>query len=240
MLARIGVSILVNYVISTLFAVFSNSLIIGIASFIILVGLSYYIGGLKRRLRVLKSGMEGYYYTFPPQDNIKYWKKEVTKSFCYLGISSATIITFFEDWVKESAHSDIDFKFLLMKPDDAILKAQECFKKEYDPNNLTPEQDKEVSEQIKKVKERIFSSVSALKTTRPYKENRLQIKYHTQCIPFWMYVFDDEKAYVGVLPKKKEGLESPLLILKRHKKYYNTFTIFYNLWQKMWQEGIPV
>ena len=75
-----------------------------------------------------------------------------------------------------------------------------------------------------------------LKTLDPYRQGRLTIRLHREFIPWWMYVIDNKKVYIGILEKGKRGQESPVMILSRQKQFVAPFDLFQNYWARMWSD----
>jgi len=212
---------------------------IGIVTFFGILAILY-LTWLKRKLRILLSGIKGYYLSFSLEENPKIWESDVTNSFWYLGISGASIIAFFERWLSRlPAGNTFSFKFLLMNPDNSkIMKRQLSFRYNLNPENLSPDQEKKIEQEIATLSKQIISTVTRLKNTQPYIEGRLEIRYHDKFIPYWMYIFDERKAYVGILGKGEDGLESPVLIVHRDKTYSNVFNPFFHTWERIWEEAV--
>lgn len=56
----------------------------GIATFVVIGGIIVYSRKYHRKYKLLKSGLEGYYYSFPLEENPKVWS-QVRQDFKYLG-----------------------------------------------------------------------------------------------------------------------------------------------------------
>lgn len=226
-------------IVASLFVSVKTRLLFGIITFVglLLVLLVLYYTWLRRRLKVLNSGANGYYYSFPLEENPKVWE-EVVSSFYYLGISSDTIMPFFQRWIESlPANNTILFKFLLMNPDATSLKTQLCFRHNFSDSSLTPEQESQLNQEIATLKGRIISSVKLLQQTHLYKQGRLEIKYYDEFIPWWLYILNEDRGYVGILEKGKDGKDSPVLILRKDKKHANVFTAFFHTWERMWKKA---
>jgi len=231
--------VIVNIIVTGLVGKYINVYLGLVVFFAYWVGVIYF-RKYNRRFKLLKSGLEGYYYSFPLDENPKIWK-QVRYSFKYLGISSDSILEPFRAWINSLAYNDPkDFKFLLMDPQAKALKSQICHEKGYDLNTLSPEQEKEIQDEIDAVQDRINSAVKILKNTRHYKDGHLKIKFYDEFIPWWIYIFDDEKVFLGILKKGERSSNAPLLIMARNKHYTSIFDAFLNYWNSMWENAKDV
>ncbi|MEW6376156.1 MAG: hypothetical protein AB1502_10265, partial [Thermodesulfobacteriota bacterium] len=100
--------------------------------------------------------------------------------------------------------------------------------------------DPQVIQEVEPVKKRILSSIEMLKTLEIYREGRLKIRTYDEFIPWWMYVLDEEEIFLGILPKGKSGLDSPLLIMKENKKHTTLFDAFMSTWERLWSNAKDV
>lgn len=229
----------INLFVGLLIGIFGGykNFYLGVILFFIILGIGViYIIFKKyeRFLKVLWSGAHGFYYSFPVEENIKVWAK-VNKSFRYLGVSSNSILQRFTDWVgslpEDAPHK---FYFLLMNPEAKALAQQIAHQKGLELTNP------QVIAQINATKDRITSSIKLLKTLRIYEQGKLEIRVYDEFIPWWMYILDEEEVYLGILPKGRSGLDSPLLIIKENKKYTTLFNAFMNTWNRMWDNATSV
>ena len=67
-----------------------------------------------RKFKVFQSGAQGYYYSFHPEDNKKAWE-EIKNEFCYLGVSTNTIIRSEEHTSELQSHSFISYAVFCLK-----------------------------------------------------------------------------------------------------------------------------
>ncbi len=221
--------------------IFSGKLWLGLLSFllIVIVIFSFWLWTkYKRMIRLILSGNAGYYYSFDLEENPKVWQ-ETKKSFCYLGISFDSVMEHFRSWIEKNPISE--YRILLMKPDSSALKKQEAFQKGHDLNavleNLPLEAREAIDSAAEATSQRIRGSLSILKNTIPYKEGRMKIKVYDEYSPWWVYVIDDRKAYVGILEKGKRGIESPVVIMSKNDEYASPFDAFRNNWERIWQSA---
>jgi gamma-glutamylcyclotransferase (GGCT)/AIG2-like uncharacterized protein YtfP len=187
-----------------------------------------------RLLKVLWSGAHGYYYSFPVEENRTVWGK-ISDSFRYLGISSDSILHRFRDWVESlPKNSSLRFYFLLMDPEAKALRHQIAHYKATDPNNP------KIIQEIETIRKRIISSIETLKNLEIYKEGKLKMRVYDEFIPWWMYVMDGQEIFLGILPKGKSGLDSPVLVIKENKKHTTLFNAFMSTWDRIWENGKEV
>jgi hypothetical protein len=186
----------------------------------------------ERLIKLLRSGWSpGCYYTFPAEENPKIWT-QAQLSFKYLGISGATILERFRDWTQNlPQNSPLEFKLLLMNPDAQAIPAQEAFRL------ALSQQDPKVIQDVNVTRKKIQTSIEALKALDIYSRGKLKIKLYDELIPWWIYIFDDAKAYVGVLESGKSSLDSPVLMLKKHHRFSNIFDSFEMNWDRMWEQA---
>lgn len=185
-----------------------------------------------RRLKVLRSGAQGYYFTFPTDENRRVWKQAQT-SFKYLGISGDSIgLREFKQWVDSLKYtSPLTFSFLLMDPEGIALPKQRAHQMG------RPIDDPQVQEDVEADRKRIASSIELLKTCQVYKASKLMIRLYDEFVPWWMYIFNDEEVFLGVLPQGSPGMEAPVMIFKKHQHYPSLFDTFEKTWQTMWEKA---
>ncbi|MFZ3115000.1 MAG: hypothetical protein WA133_13145 [Syntrophales bacterium] len=212
-----------------------------LSSVIILIVISYFWLWNKygRMLKFIRSGSAGYYYSFSLGENSKVWQ-EAKRSFCYLGISADSILELFRRWIEKNPLSN--YRILLMKPGSNSLKKQEAFQKGYDLNikleDLSPEARKTIEEAADATSNRIGGAISVLKNTIAFKEGRIEIKLYDEFSPWWTYLIDDRKIYVGILEKGKRGSDSPVMIVEKNEMYTSPFDAFKNHWERLWQSAV--
>ncbi len=220
----------------------SGNVWLGFIIFIILIaGLSFVIFKKYDRIfKLIKSGASGYYYSYNQEKDSAGVYKDAGNSFYYLGVSGGSILEHFSNWSKQHSHIN-DYKFLLMNPEGRMLKKQVAFEQgvglDTDIDSLETNLVKTIEEKTLAEKTRIQSSIKILKTLPAYKEGKLHIRLCDQFIPWWIYLFDEEKIYIGILEKGKRGYDSPLMVLKKIQGFSSPFTLFKNSWENMWAEA---
>ena len=161
----------------------------------------------KRLFKLIKACGPGYYYSFDLAKNSKVYS-EVKDSFCYLGISANSILELFRKWTSENP-SVKNYSFLLMNPEAENLKRQIAFEKgvSFDTklnahwSASNPQLSQIIEDELEAEKERIQGAIKVLKNLPPSKEGRLEIRLYNESIPWWMYIIDDKKIYLGILEK---------------------------------------
>jgi hypothetical protein len=186
----------------------------------------------RRMFKVLSSGARQYYFTFPTSQNSKVWK-ESSRSLYYLGVSADSIgLREFIDYINGLPQSSSQaFRFLLMDPASSALAQQRAHQKDKNPT------DPEIAAEVEADRTRIQSSIALLKTSYAYKNGRLQIKLYNEFVPWWMYVVNEEKLFLGVLPKGDSGRDAPVLIMEHNRKYPSIFDPFFKMWERLWDEA---
>ncbi|PXF52597.1 MAG: hypothetical protein C4B57_10855 [Deltaproteobacteria bacterium] len=197
----------------------------------------FYFKKYRRLFKLIKAGIAGYYFSFDISENLGVFN-EVQDCFCYMGISSNSILELFRKWAGENPSATT--RFLLMDPDSPNLAKQIAFEKGIglgeDLSSLSGQSQQNILDEVKAEKERIHSAIEVLKTLEPYKTGKLRIRLHREFIPWWMYIIDHKKMYIGILEKGKRGQESPVMILSKQKKFAAPFDLFQNCWDRMWSE----
>lgn len=190
-----------------------------------------------RRFKAYNSGLQGYYYSFPPEENEKTWQY-IKNEFCYLGVSAATIINELTDFMKTEDGRRIQYNFLLIDPknEDFILK-QEAYKsgyKEQDISSLDTTKKEKLYKDVEITRNNIILAVERLKNT----ECKVHVKFFKEFLPWWMYVFDENRIFVGLLEFNKDGRKSPLVILKKNKEHFTLYDAFETNWRRLWESAI--
>lgn len=198
----------------------------------------FYFKKYRRLFKLIKAGVAGYYFSFDISENFSVFN-EVRDCFCYMGISSNSILELFRKWANENP--SVTTRFLLMDPDSPELIKQIAFEKgvglDEDLSLLNVQLRQNILSEVEAEKERIHGAIKVLKTLEPYKTTgKLRIRLHKEFIPWWMYVINNNKAYIGILEKGMRGQESPVMILSRQKQFVGPFDLFQNCWDRMWSE----
>ena len=87
----------------------------------------FYFKKYRRLFKLIKAGITGYYFSFDISENLSVFN-EVEDCFCYMGISSSSILELFRKWASEKP-SATRYQFLLMDPDSPELIRQIAFEK---------------------------------------------------------------------------------------------------------------
>ena len=185
-----------------------------------------------RLLKLLWSGwVAGCYFTFPVDENPKVWG-QAKRSLKYLGISSNTFIDKLREWVaNDPSCLSLEYRFLLMNPEAKALTKQVQIKLGLEVTNDA------VTSEVKVIRGRIETCIVALKALELYKNGKLKIRLYDEVIPWWIYIIDDGKAFVGVLEKGRSGENSPLMVFKKHDKFGSPYNAFENDWQRIWDSN---
>lgn len=200
----------------------------------------------KRLLKLIKACDPGYYYSFDLAENSKVYS-EVKDTFCYLGISSNSILELFRKWVNDNPPVN-NYLFLLMNPEAKNLERQIAFEKgvsldtkldaHWSSSNAKLSQI--IKDELEAEKERIQSAIKVLKNLPPSKEGKLKIRLYDKFIPWWMYLVDNKKIYLGILEKGRRGQQSPVMIISKNPDFASPFDPFKNTWDKMWADATEI
>jgi len=225
-------------VISAIIVIASN-IWLGVVAFslFIVAIVVYLLSGKYRRLyKLIKAGGRGYYNSFDQEDNYKVFE-ESNQTFCYMGISANSIIELFRKWIASNPTVK-SYSFLLMNPDSHNLRRQKAFERGIDLNADLSELDRSlhlaINEDVEAEKKRITSAIAVLKTLQPFKEGKLTIRFYEEFPPWWMYIIDDQKVFVGILEKGKRGQNSPVMEISKVHEFSSLYNTFRNIWEIMW------
>jgi len=239
---------LINFIsgliVGTIIGVYSGEIWLGLMSFITIVIVVFFFWlwhKYRRMIKLILSGNAGYYFSFDLEENPKVWN-EAKHSFCYLGISFDSIKEPFMRWIEKQSLSR--YRILLMKPYSDSLKRQEAFRRgnslDIKIDELSPEARQDIDEAVNATSKRIEGAISILKNTVPYRQGRLEIKLYDEFTPWWIYVLDENIAYIGIMEKGKPGYDSPVVIMKKNETYTSPFDAFKNNWERIWQNATKV
>lgn len=188
-----------------------------------------------RFFKLMKADTLGYYYTFEGGDDNLAVYREARDRLCYLGISANSILEYLRQWAEENlfpAH----VQFLLLDPDNVnALIEQKRYEKgvshvDYEQNlDLKLQIDKEASAESK----RIRSAIAALDTIEGLK-NKFEIRLYQEFIPWWMYMVDENKIYLGILRAGRRGQNSSSMVMKKHSEFATPFDPFKAKWDSLW------
>ena len=120
---------------------------------------------------------------------------------------------------------------MLMNPEGKAIIEQESHKLGLPSGDVVVANEVEIARGI------IRTTILQLKGLELYQKQKLKIRLYDEFIPWWLYVFDNRKAYVGILEKGKSGRESPVLILKKNDQYASAFDAFEMTWERMWGQA---
>ncbi|WP_295102289.1 hypothetical protein [uncultured Candidatus Kuenenia sp.] len=235
------VTLLVSALISAIPWLLSGKLRLSILTFGLLFVFAIYLLYLKykRLFKLIKSGLNGYYYTFDISENKKVFD-EAQKSFFYLGISSNSIIELFRKWADKDRSVD-RYLFLLTDPESSALKRQVAYEKgislESDMSLLNSQLSLLIEQDVAVERERIYSAIDLLKTLPPFKNGKIAIRLHKEFIPWWMYIIDERKIYLGILERGKRGQDSPALVISKNPDFPSLFDPFKNNWDRIWADA---
>ena len=238
------VTLLVSVLISVIPWLLSGKLRLSMVIFglLFIFAIYYLFLKYKRPLRLIKSGMNGYYYTFDISENKKVFD-EIETSFFYLGISSNSIIELFRKWAGED-HAIDRYLFLLTDPDSAALKRQVAYEKgvslETDLSLLNAQLTQIIEQDVEVERKRIYSAIELLKTLTPFKDGKIAIRLHKEFIPWWMYIIDERKIYLGILERGKRGQDSPAIVISKNPEFPSLFDPFKNNWDRIWVDAREV
>lgn len=134
---------------------------------------------------------------------------------------------------------DVKYKFLLLNPDkEDALKNQEAYRHGYkDINKLDKTQKEKLLKDVEITKSNILGSVQKIKNSGcPSAE----IKYYEDFSPWWQYLFNGNKLFVGLLEPGKDGRKSPLVIFEKDDRYYTLFDTYETHWNRIWENAAKV
>lgn len=237
-------SLIVSVLLSSIPWIWAGKIRLSILLFGVLIILIPYLlfTKYKRLFKLLKAGMDGYYYSFDLSENRKVFR-ETQNTFCYLGISSNSILEDFRKWAGEGLSTN-KYLFLLMDPESPALKRQIAYEKgislDTDLSTLNAQLSQTLEHEVETEKSRIYSAIEVLKNLLPFKNGSLRIRLHKEFVPWWMYLIDDKKIYLGILEKGKRGQDSPAMVISKNPDYPSPFDPFKNTWDRVWADATDV
>lgn len=225
-----------------------NGTIYAVAGFavgILIINLAYKRGfeRIRRFIKLKYGGVTGYYFTFDLAKN-KHVFDEIKKSFYYMGVSGFTVAEYFKERAARAPALE-ECRFLLMDPaEKETLFRQIAFKRGVSLGKPLEELDeglcKEIEDEVQIEVDRIKATIGALKGTDLYRKNGgLKIRLYKGFAPWWMYIIDGKKAYVGVLPQGENGLNAPVVVLSKVEGFASQYAAFKNMWDKLWADATP-
>ncbi len=195
----------------------------------------------ERFFKMMRTGTLGYYYTFDYHDNIHVYD-QAGESLCYLGISANSIIEYLRRWAEENEFP-AKCRFLLLDYDeiDALVE-QKRFER-----GISLEEDGILADKIRNqlLREaeteamRIKTAIEVLKSLEGLR-GKLEIRLYKEFIPWWMYMVDDKKIYMGILKAGKRGQDSSVMTLKKNKEFQSPFDPLKYKWDSLWRKSRPV
>ncbi|MBI4337014.1 MAG: hypothetical protein HY683_04205 [Chloroflexi bacterium] len=180
------------------------------------------------------SGFAEYIFTYPTEENKRVWPR-TKRSLRYLGVSAGSIgLDDFLRWANGlPADSPLRISFLLMDPKGATLAARAAHQKDRAPG------DPSLAQAVEADRQKIRANVAVLKTSLPYQAGKMEIRLYDEFLPWWMYFLDDEEAVIGVLPKGHPGIDAPVMVLRRNRRYPSPYDAFDKLWDTLWEKAGP-
>jgi len=156
----------------------------------------------------------------------------VKKSICYLGVSSHTFFPLFKSWIQSLPNNmEMDLKFLVINPDNLDL-LRELILFRHDGNI---EQD-DVNKKLNEDQERIRHHIKCLKNlTIGKKLITIEVRVYDMFVPWWMYIVDEKKVYLGLLPKGKDGMDAPLLNFQINPAQATIASSYMHFWDQLWK-----
>ncbi|MEK7263329.1 MAG: hypothetical protein AAB071_02325 [Bacteroidota bacterium] len=181
------------------------------------------------------AGGVGYYTDFPVAEN-EAVLRSATHTVCYAGISAKTILPHFMEVCANSAYIS-HVHFILMSPESPALIDQIAFLNGIPLTtkfaSLTHEMQEKINAQVAVERQVIAANLAVIKNSPLFQHKKISIHLSSTFMPFWMYIIDNEKIYIGILEEGKNGAHSPVLVFSRTKFSPSPFDLFFNIWTKM-------
>ena len=89
-------------------------------------------------------------------------------------------------------------------------------------------------------REKIKGLIKALTALPAHRDGILEIRLYDQFAPWWMYIIDNQKIYLGILEQGSRGTDCPVMILKKAQGVASAFDSFMNLWESIWIDADPL
>jgi hypothetical protein len=193
-----------------------------------------------RKFKVFSSGAQGYYYSFPEEENKKVWRRYAKREFCYLGVSAYTLIkNDLTDFMNSAEGKKTKYRFLLMNPEaEGAVEKQEVYKAGVRAaGSLDNIGNEKLQKEAKITRNNIQTCVEKIRNTKPFANKQVEIKFYKEFLPWWIYVFDDRRIFVGLLEPGKDGRQSPLVILEKNDDFFTLYDAFKTNWDRLWENA---
>jgi len=193
-----------------------------------------------RFFKMLTTSALGYYYSFDSDDNLQVYR-EAKANLYYLGISANSILEYLRHWDEDNAFPS-KCHFLLMDPDnmEALLE-QKRFEKGIcldEDTNLSQDVVAQLRSEAEIEAERIRSAIAALNSVNGLR-GKIEIRHYNEFIPWWMYIVDEKKIYMGILKAGRRGQDSSVMTMIKNEDFPAPFDPIKYKWDSLWRRGKP-
>lgn len=235
--------IVVNLISSFIYAYMTGDYRIGFLIFFLIfvalaMGLFIYKKYVMRPAKLYRAARAQYFYSFELTETLDVFK-EIEESFFYIGISADSIMEPLRRLITE--RKMLTCRILLMKPDSKALIRQVAFESGYGLetplDTISADAKEDLQSKVTAAGQRIKGAISILKSLPAHKDGRLEIRLYDEFSPWWVYVVDDRKAYIGILERGIRGEKSPVVIFERKDTYSGPFDAFSNNWERIWNSA---
>jgi hypothetical protein len=185
------------------------------------------VEGQRHRLSVFSSGLVEYIRSFPENRNAEVLE-DVSREYCYLGVTFSTFLTSFCNWFERHRKGQVKVRLLLADPDDlAMFQAEARYLS--GGSAATEEQIHRLAQQ------RIQELTAALRRmARLADRTHIEVRFHKQLLHEWMHIVDDRQLAVGLLRHGEDGLECPVAVLRRMAQP-GLFDHYHGWFEYLWQ-----
>jgi hypothetical protein len=191
----------------------------------------------KGLFNLIGSGASEYHRNFPPEQSNKVFQT-AKESFGYLGLSTKSINQYIRGWL-ESNSSLKSYKILLMHPDSPHLERLKAFERGISLGMpLSDKDQRQIAQDVAAEKKYIEAGIGMLKSFPQYGRS-LEIRLYKEFIPYWLYLIDGKKIYVGMYAQGqgKEGPNSSVIVVQEILNFTSLFDAFKNTWDFLWENG---
>lgn len=194
----------------------------------------------QRFFKMMTTSTLGYYYSFDSKDNMNVYREAKEKIY-YLGISANSIIEYIRHWAEQNTFPG-RCRFLLMDPDSMeALVEQKRFERGIcmdEDSSLSGESLAQLRRDARIEADRIRSAIETLQTIDEL-QGKIEIRLYNEFIPWWMYMVDEKKIYMGILRSGRRGQDSSVMTLKKNENFASPFDPMKYKWDSLWRNSKP-
>jgi hypothetical protein len=187
-----------------------------------------------------RSGIVQYCSRYDIKANRKTWSS-IKTHYRYVGVTGSTFKPFFLDWLDKQPNDDRRrYQFLLLHPSDTeTFIEQELHASRFTRQTISQAELQRFQEKAANKAADTWTTVRDLQATDAYREGRMEIRFYSEYLNWWMQIVDGTFIYLGLWKKGSNGFEDPNLLLKyKDRKAHPTIAdTFMDMWNRLWESG---